>query len=188
MLFRSIEEASGSGALRMLNHATLPAEFTRTFEHAESTGPRRFLYPGQIFVSTDPICISTILGSCAALCLWDGRKKAGGLNHYLLPEGPDDGPNRLRYGTIANPELLRRVLALGCEVRHLEAKLFGGATAFGPDPSRSLGARNVRLAEEFLRSHGIPLVEKDVSGKRGRRLVFRISDGVTLIKNFDQVS
>jgi chemotaxis protein CheD len=70
----------------------------------------------------------------------------------------------------------------------LQAKIFGGATAFGTDPSRSLGARNVQLAEEFLRCQGIPVVEKDVSGKRGRRLVFQISDGVTVLKNFDQVS
>jgi chemotaxis receptor (MCP) glutamine deamidase CheD len=45
----------------------------------------------------------------------------------------------------------------------------------------------VQLAEDFLRSSGILVVEKDVSGKRGRRLVFQISDGVTTIKNFDQV-
>ena len=170
------------------NPATLPSEFMKNFEPAETKGPRHFLYPGQVFVSADPICISTILGSCAAVCLWDRHKRAGGLNHYLLPEGPDDGPNRLRYGSIANPELLRQVLALGCEVRNLQAKLFGGATAFGTDPSRSLGSRNVQLAEDFLRSQGIALVEKDVSGKRGRRLVFQVFDGVTVIKNFDQIS
>ena len=115
------------------------------------------------------------------------RGQPGGLNHYLLPEGPDDGANRLRYGTIANPELLKQVLGLGCEIRNLQAKIFGGASAFGADPSHSLGARNVQLAEDFLRSAGIPIIEKDVSGKRGRRLVFQISDGTTVIKNFEQV-
>lgn len=170
------------------NPATLPTEFMKNFEPAETNGPKHFLYPGQIFVSADPICISTILGSCAAVSLWDCHKKAGGLNHYLLPEGPDEGPNRLRYGSIANPELLRQVLALGCEVRNLQAKIFGGASAFGPDPSRSLGSRNVQLAEDFLRGHRIPVVEKDVSGKRGRRLVFQVFDGVTVLKNFDQIS
>lgn len=170
------------------NPATLPAEFMKNFESAESKGPRHFLYPGQVFVSADPICISTILGSCAAVCLWDRHKKAGGLNHYLLPEAPDDGPNRLRYGSFANPELLRQVLSLGCEVRNLQAKIFGGSSAFGPDLSRALGTRNVQLAEDFLRSEGIPVVEKDVSGKRGRRLVFQVFDGVTVIKNFEQTS
>ena len=52
---------------------------------------RHFLYPGQVFVTRDPITISTILGSCAAVCLWDRHKKAGGMNHYLLPEGLTKG-------------------------------------------------------------------------------------------------
>jgi chemotaxis receptor (MCP) glutamine deamidase CheD len=169
------------------NPAVLPAEFMKRFEQSDSEESRHFLYPGQVFVTREPITISTILGSCAAICLWDRNKKAGGMNHYLLPEGLGEGPNRLRYGNVANPELLKQVLALGCETRHLQAKVFGGSSAFGKDPLQSLGSRNVQLAEEFLRSAGIPVMERDVSGKHGRRLIFQISDGVTTIKNFDQV-
>jgi chemotaxis protein CheD len=169
------------------NPAVLPAEVMKSFEPAEPDKPRHFLYPGQVFATRDPIVISTILGSCAAVCLWDRHKKAGGMNHYLLPEGQADGPNRLRYGNIANPELLRQVLALGCEVRNLQAKVFGGSSAFAVNLSQSVGTRNVDLAESFLRSAGIPVVERDVSGKHGRRLVFQVADGVTIIKSFDQV-
>ena len=169
------------------NPAVLPAEAMKNFEAADSNRSRHFLYPGQIFVTRDPMAISTILGSCAAVCLWDRHKKAGGMNHYLLPDGQAEGPNRLRYGNVANPELLREVLALGCEIRNLQAKIFGGSSAFGSNPSQSVGSRNVELAENFLRAAGIRVVEKEVSGKRGRRLAFQISDGVTTIKNFDQV-
>jgi chemotaxis protein CheD len=170
------------------NPAVLPAEAMQNFEPSDTKGSRHFLYPGQVFVTREPIVISTILGSCAAVCLWDRHKKAGGMNHYLLPEGVGEGENRLRYGNVANPELLNQVLALGCEIRNLQAKIFGGSSAFGSNPSQSLGTRNVQLAEEFLRSAGVAVVERDVSGKRGRRLVFHIADGVTTIKNFDQVS
>jgi chemotaxis protein CheD len=159
----------------------------KNFEPADSGQPRHFLYPGQVFATRDPIVISTILGSCAAVCLWDGHKRAGGMNHYLLPEGQAEGPNRLRYGNIANPELLRQVLALGCEMRNLQAKVFGGSSAFAVDLSQSVGTRNVDLAESFLRSAGIPIVEKEVSGKHGRRLVFQVADGITTIKSFEQV-
>jgi chemotaxis protein CheD len=170
------------------NPAVLPAEVMNGFEPApKSKEPRHFLYPGQVFATREPIVISTILGSCAAVCLWDRHKKAGGMNHYLLPDGGDDGANRLRYGNNANAELLKQVMALGCEIRNMQAKIFGGSCAFGANPSQSLGTRNVQLAEDFLRSAGIHVVERDVSGKRGRRLVFQISDGVTTIKNFDQV-
>jgi chemotaxis protein CheD len=169
------------------NPAVLPAEVMKNFEPADSNQPRHFLYPGQVFVTREPMTISTILGSCAAVCLWDRHKRAGGMNHYLLPEGQAEGPNRLRYGNIANPELLREVLALGCEVRNLQAKVFGGSSAFAVDLSQSVGTRNVDLAESFLRSAGIPIVEREVSGKHGRRLVFHVADGVTMIKSFDQV-
>jgi chemotaxis protein CheD len=169
------------------NPAVLPTEFMKSFQPADSKDKRHFLYPGQVFVTRDPITISTILGSCAAICLWDKHRKAGGMNHYLLPEGTDEGPNRLRYGNVANPELLNQVLALGCEIRNLQAKIFGGSSAFAVDLSQSLGARNVALAEEFLRSVGIPVLEREVSGKHGRRLVFQISDGSTSTKNFEQL-
>ncbi|MGA8198497.1 MAG: chemotaxis protein CheD, partial [Candidatus Sulfotelmatobacter sp.] len=152
------------------NPAVLPAEVMKNFEPADSNQPRHFLYPGQVFVTREPMTISTILGSCAAVCLWDRHKRAGGMNHYLLPEGQAEGPNRLRYGNVANPELLREVLALGCEVRNLQAKIFGGSSAFAVDLSQSVGTRNVDLAESFLRSAGIPVVEREVSGKHGRRL------------------
>jgi chemotaxis protein CheD len=169
------------------NPAVLPAEFMKRFEHTDTKEPRHFLYPGQVFVTCDPITISTILGSCAAVCLWDRHKRAGGMNHYLLPDGAGEGPNRLRYGSAANAELLRQVLALGCEVRNMQAKIFGGSSAFGSNPALSVGSRNVELAENFLHSAGIPIVERDISGKRGRRLAFQIFDGATTIRNFDQV-
>jgi chemotaxis protein CheD len=159
----------------------------KNFEPTDSDKPRHFLYPGQVFATRDPIVISTILGSCAAVCLWDRHKRAGGMNHYLLPEGQAEGPNRLRYGNVANPELLRQVLALGCEMRNLQAKVFGGSSAFAVNLSQSVGTRNVDLAETFLRSAGIPIVEKEVSGKHGRRLVFQVADGITTIKSFEQV-
>jgi chemotaxis receptor (MCP) glutamine deamidase CheD len=169
------------------NPAVLPAEVMKNFESADSSEARHFLYPGQVFVTRDPITISTILGSCAAVCLWDRHKRAGGMNHYLLPDGVGEGPNRLRYGNVANPELLKQVLALGCEVRNLQAKIFGGSSAFAVDLSQSVGSRNVELAESFLRSAGIPVVEREVSGKHGRRLNFRVVDGVTTIRSFEQL-
>ena len=167
------------------NPSVLPADAMKRFEHDDGlTGPKHFLYPGQLFASREPAVITTILGSCIALCLWDWRKKVGGMNHYLLPDGADGGPNRLRYGNIANPALLNELVALGCEIKNLRAKIFGGSSALAANPLQSVGARNVQLAEEFIQNAGIPLVTKEVCGKRGRRLNFNTHDGVTTIREF----
>ncbi|MBZ5523648.1 MAG: chemotaxis protein CheD [Acidobacteriia bacterium] len=161
----------------------VPVSCTRKDSHSSGL---HFLYPGQIFVAREAITISTILGSCAAICLWDMRRRMGGMNHYLLPEGSGDGPNRFRYGSIANPALLRELLALGCQVRDLQARVFGGASAFAVNPITAMGTRNVELAEQFLFEAGIPVMARDVSGKHGRKLTFNTSNGATEIKSFQQ--
>ena len=170
------------------NPVALSADVMKGFEHDEAptAAPKHFLYPGQIFVSREPAVITTILGSCAALCLWDCRKKIGGMNHYLLPDGPGTGPNRLRYGNVANSALLNELLALGCEIKDLRAKVFGGSSAFAANPSQAVGTRNAQLAEEFLHSAGIRLVAKDITGKHGRKLIFQTQDGVTQVKDFEE--
>jgi chemotaxis protein CheD len=170
--------------------AALPAEYMSAFEKECSTAAEaksHFLYPGQIFVSRELVTISTILGSCAAVCLWDRRKKVGGMNHYLLPIGEEGSANPYRYGNYANEALLNKMLALGCGVKDLQGKIFGGASQFSAAPENSLGSQNVKLAEEFLQNWRIPLLLTDVSGKRGRRLAFRTDDGTTTLKIFDKV-
>lgn len=169
--------------------SALPQEYMSSFEKecAAESAKRHFLYPGQLFVTADDVEISTILGSCAAVCLWDKRLKIGGMNHYLLPEGSETSANPYRYGNVANATLLQQLLKLGCHIRDLQGKIFGGASAFMADPENSLGAQNVKLAEEFLQKSGIPLLLKDVSGKRGRRLMFHTADGSTFLRVFDKV-
>lgn len=82
--------------------------------------------------------------------------------------------------------LLKQMVAMGCDVKDLQGKIFGGSSAFSADPENSLGAQNVKLAEEFLHQHRIPLLLMDVNGKRGRRLTFNTQDGTTFIKVFEK--
>jgi chemotaxis protein CheD len=170
--------------------SALSSEYMSAFEKECSTTAghkSHFLYPGQVFVSREPVTISTILGSCAAVCLWDRAKRFGGMNHYLLPDGEDDSPNPYRYGGHANQALLSKLMSLGSEIKDLQGKIFGGASQFSASTENSLGTQNVKLAEEFLQQNRIPLLLTDVSGKRGRRLTFHTEDGSTHIKIFDKV-
>ena len=43
--------------------------------------------PGEYFVSSEDLVIMTVLGSCIAACIWDGKMRIGGMNHFMLPEG-----------------------------------------------------------------------------------------------------
>ena len=93
---------------------------------SEETINKHFLFPGTIFADPGEFQISTVLGSCVALCLWDSVAKIGGMNHYMLPFWNGEGLATPKYGNIAIEKLLSRMLRLGCRKENLVAKIFGG--------------------------------------------------------------
>ncbi len=144
-----------------------------------------YLHPGQVFASRCPARVTTVLGSCVAVCLWDRHSAVGGINHYLLPDGAADGPSPLRFGSVATPALIDEILALGAHRSGLQAKVFGGAciaVAFRGQGKRHLGAANVQSALATLAAAGIPVEARDTEGRRGRKLVFQTDGGSAWVK------
>lgn len=143
-----------------------------------------YLHAGQVFAAAEPYAVSTILGSCVAVCLHDPVARAGGMNHYLLPYRVGDGHASARFGTVAVKQLIGALLALGCTKPNLRAKLFGGARVLegGRAGEPHLGLKNVEVALELLRDEGIPVVDEDVGGRHGRKLIFQLDDGTAWIR------
>lgn len=143
-----------------------------------------YLPPGKLFASSEPCAVTTILGSCVAVCLWDSVLKVGGINHFLLPYWVGNGHSSARFGNVAVQRLFEKLLALGSSKRHLQAKLFGGACVIGalPDKENHLGMKNVQMAQKLLEEEGIPVVGSDVGGRRGRKLIFQVDDGTAWVK------
>lgn len=138
-----------------------------------------YLHPGQLVACTEPTTVTTILGSCVAVSLTDRRRGVGGVNHFLLPWWTSARSATTRFGNVACERLLEQVCAYGASPRSLEARVYGGASLLGgvAPTMAPLGAKNVDVALEFLAAHGIPVIESDVGGSRGRRLVINTDDG-----------
>jgi len=146
--------------------------------------PTAYLQPGQMLVAAEPLAVSTLLGSCISVCLWDDKAGVGGINHYLLPSPVGAAEATPRFGTIAIPRLIDRLLELGSRKADLRAKLFGGAsmiTELGRD-ERRLGDENATLADDILVAEGIPVVARDVGGHHGRKVVFQTDDGTAWVR------
>jgi len=125
------------------------------------------LFPGHLFCEREPQLVSTILGSCVAVCLWDKRLRFGGMDHHMLPTRPANAEPSLRYGDVAVPELVRRMLDHGSHLMDLQAKMFGGACVLGAPGDYAVGRRNAEVAIAELYRHGIPLVACRLSGTEG---------------------
>lgn len=144
-----------------------------------------YLHPGQIVICGQPTAVTTILGSCVSVCLYDERRGIAGVNHFLLPYWTGGAQPAGRFGAEAMRQLLSGVVALGARTADLRAKVFGGACvldAFNGADGEHLGTRNVQVALEALRVERIPVLAADTGGRRGRRLLFTTDDGAALVR------
>jgi chemotaxis protein CheD len=117
--------------------------------------------------------ISTLLGSCVAVCLYDPLFKLGGMNHFLLPSkraGAGDDTDVVLAGDYAMEVLVNAMLAKGARKDRLVAKAFGGGNIVS-SIRMAIGDRNAEFAVEWLNREGIPLLASDFGGPWSRKVV-----------------
>lgn len=142
-----------------------------------------FIHVGQIHIGFQPTEISTVLGSCVAVCLFDRYKMIGGMNHYLLPLWNGNGLQSPKFGNVSVPRMIQSMMDIGCNPSNMEAKIFGGASInITSNEDFMIGKRNVLTAKEILDEYKIPVVAEDVGGSVGRRIMMRSDTGKVFMK------
>ena len=137
--------------------------------------------PGEYFVSNQDIMIMTVLGSCISACIWDVRVRAGGMNHFMLPDG-DSSDGFGRYGSYAMELLINQMLKMGAKRETMQAKVFGGAQVMAGFTSMNVGARNTQFVLDYLATERIPIVSQDVLDIHPRKVCFFPLSGKALVK------
>jgi len=144
---------------------------------------KKFIHVGEINIGAKPTEISTLLGSCVAVCLYDSVQGIGGMNHYLVPLWNDSGLQTPKYGNIAIPRLIESMQNIGCEIENIQAKIFGGANVLNSNSEEMMiGRRNILIATEILEEYHIPIIAKDIGGDRGRKIMMRSDTGKVFLK------
>jgi chemotaxis protein CheD len=131
-------------------------------------------------VSAAPHLITTVLGSCVAVCIYDPVRKMGGMNHYMLPLWNGEGLASAKYGNIAIEKLISQMEELGSERKNLYAKVFGGASQV--NYSMKIGERNVHVAKTMLNEMRINIVAESLNGEKGRKIIFNTYTGEVRMK------
>ncbi len=137
------------------------------------------LWAGDVVVGKKPIRMSTVLGSCVAVCIYDPVNQFGGMNHYLVPRG---GSAPI-HGDWANVSLVQRMLKLGSKVENLQGKIFGGGCHLKlANESFAVGQDNITVAREVMAEFGIPIVSERVGHGPGLRLFYENWSGVVWVR------
>ena len=145
-----------------------------------------YLFPGEIFSSKKSHIVDTILGSCVAVFLWDPVLQFASINHYMLPLCNKEGSLSYKYGNVAIPELIKRMLKMGSSKNDLKAKIFGGSEIGHSNPAFNIGERNIILATTLLNNEKIPIISHSVGGNLGRKVIFHSASGEVFISYISQ--
>lgn len=139
---------------------------------------KHYLYPAALFTSPEPHLVTTVLGSCVAVCLWDKYLQVGGINHYMLPLWNGKGLASPKYGNIAIEKLIAKIEEMGSNRRNLIAKVFGGGEVIQSNISQfHIGERNAQIALDMLKEAGISIQGSSLGGKLGRKIIYHTGTG-----------
>lgn len=150
------------------------------------------LEPGEYCTAAGDRVISTVLGSCVAVCLKDDAAGLGGMNHFMLPRAAasagQEHPAPGRYGDRAIDLLVEELLLRGALRERIRAKVFGGGRILSaPRVGNAVSDANVEEALARLEAHGIPIVAQELGGERGRRIQFFVASGTVRLYRLDSV-
>ncbi len=136
---------------------------------------------GESYSTKKSEIITTVLGSCIAVCLYEPAGGMGGLNHFMLPEplhskgGDDQFFNKAKYGVYSMELLLNQLMKMGAVRSALKAKVFGGANMFSYEKVNeglSVGEQNTEFVMKYLDMEKIKLESYDVAGSLARKVFF----------------
>lgn len=154
--------------------------------------PEVYLQPGESKLSTEPILLRTVLGSCVGVVFWAPEWGIGALCHPMLPRLPsraqDDGDARRRYVDFAIREMVHKIDTLGVPREAVQVKLFGGADVLQvPIDKRhpTVGKMNREVADTVLAAEGLRVVASSLGGTRGIHIMFHTGTGEVLLRRLN---
>ncbi len=135
--------------------------------------------------------ITTGLGSCVGVCVWDPNTKIGGLAHIMLPDSTasKNVQNKAKYADTGVLLLIEEVVKAGAVRSRLLAKIAGGAQMFqfpGQSNIMKIGERNVETVKKVLQDNKIRILAEDTGGNFGRTIEFFPSNGDLVIKTINK--
>lgn len=150
-----------------------------------------FLQAGEILMTDRPTRVTTVLGSCVSVCLFDPVTLAGAACHAVMPNAPVAlHHDPFRYADEAVLYLIERYRRMGVAPDRLVVKVFGGADVLGKPVKgyASIGRQNTMAALETLGWQGLRITAQDTGGHRGRKIAFLTHTGEVLMRYLNPTS
>lgn len=156
-----------------------------------------FLRPGELAITTKPLIIKTLLGSCVSIIFYHPKTGISGISHALLPSENsqhelnckncvhhclhEKNSPRFRFVNCAIMYMYEQFKSHGIKHKEIVVKLFGGAKTIG-GLKTDIGVSNVEAARAKLKSLNLIIDQEDVLGSLARTLSFDTATGYVIVK------
>lgn len=134
--------------------------------------------------------ISTFVGSCVALCMYDPVARVGGVAHIMLPSS---GGRRITQGSEAKyadhaiRTMLQKMTSMGAGKERIVSKIIGGAKMFSNenagDSLFNIGERNSSSIKSLLEQMNIPLLGEKIGAHNGRWVKLELATGKVTVSD-----
>ena len=149
-----------------------------------------YLKPGELYFSARPAIVSTVLGSCVSVTMFNRGRSVGAICHAVLPEEKSPG-EAFRYVDSSIRIMLRSFKRHGIHSSEIEVKLFGGSDVLPHDDDRdrgfTVGKQNIEVALDVIEKEGLLLITSDLGGTQGRKILFNTHTGEILLKRLRKI-
>jgi len=138
-------------------------------------------------VTTAPhIILSSGLGSCVVVTLYDTERKLGGLAHIMMPDSNNLNGYHPAYqcADTAIATLIKELRSMRASPRNMVAKLVGGAKMFlsSDDFGPGIGGQNIISVKQILTRRRIPVIAENTGGNYGRNVEFYLDSGKVMVR------
>lgn len=146
----------------------------------------------EIKTAAAPVSIVTTgLGSCVGVCIWDSGTKIGGMVHVMLPDSSSSRPgqNPAKFADTGVALLIEELVRAGVMRSRLTAKIAGGAQMFsfpGQSSIMKIGERNTEMVKKALELSRVRLLAEDTGGNFGRTIEFFPISGNLVIRTINK--
>ena len=132
------------------------------------------------------VILSSGLGSCVVLTLYDTKWKLGGLAHIMLPDSNSLNGYHPPYkcADTAIATLIKGLRSMRANPRNMVAKLVGGAKMFlsNDDSNPGIGGQNIISVKHILKRRRIPVIGENTGGNYGRSVEFYLDSGKVMVR------
>jgi len=155
--------------------------------------PSIFLKPSEVYISKRPTAVTTVLGSCIAITMFNRESHIAAICHAVMPichqilKCDLSCKERYKYVNCVIPMMCSVYRRNNVLLKDIEVKLFGGSEMFGirrlnPATRPSIGAVNVETARQLLEEEGLRIKVSHVGGFYGRKIIFFTHTGDVYLK------